>query len=496
MVSLQGRIWSKIEQGLGLKHSLPLLIDEVELCLIMQLLLLGSNSTIGYKLSVLSFLSIHLLRGGYRWQLIPTYLSASIFFATQGHSTTFRVIQLLLSGATIGLCYVVPSVPVMDGRGKALGVQDLTLDGPSGKFWVRCFYPTRGSASAPEIGNFLILSRKVIFNAGLSVVAIVASVYAISYSERSNSQPPLLWFSMFVAIHLYRLAHNSLYALPSSAYIPSSEFSSVLGGVAAFATLPRILFSHMSHMRINCIEDAPVFSLNDDKNDEKLKVAFVLHGLGGTRCFYSFICMRLAAEGYFVISPEFSDGTACMTQLPDGTKRPYESYVLKDGEKLVCEGSHSWRRRQLEHRAQEMKIIVDFFSSLSDQQSLLGKADNLPTTAPSDPYIRWNLKGSGLASFFRDSLSHNNAKSGVAIDPEVTVLLDIKNPLIVGHSFGAATAIHLQSSTDYHATAFRGSIHRFENEAVSVITYTYCLAYSQVVQHCITLHHHQYRTVD
>ena len=466
MDSLQGRIWSKIVLSLGFRHSLPLLIDEVELCLIVQLLFLGSNSTIGYKLSVLPFLSIHLLRGGYRWQLLPTYLSASLLFAAHGHSTIFRVIQLLLGSATVGLCYVVPSVPVMHGRGKALGVQDLTLDGPSGKFWVRCFYPTRGSASVSQIGNSPMPGARGLSSTGLSVVAIVASVYAISYSERSDNQPPLLWFSMFVAIHLYRLAHNLLYALPISAYIPSSEFSSVLGGVAAFATLPRILFSHMSHMRINCIEDAPVFFLKDDKSDGKLKVAFVLHGLGGTRCFYSFICMRLAAEGYFVISPEFSDGTACMTQLPDGTKRPYESYVLKDGEKLVCEGSHSWRRRQLEHRAQEMKIIVEFFSSLSDQQTLLGKGDKPATFDLSDPYMRWRSNGS--ASDFLDSLSFNNAKRSVAIDPEVTVLLDIKNPLIVGHSFGAATAIHLQRSAEIHATAFRGCIDRFENEAVPV----------------------------
>lgn len=447
---------------------MPLFIDDVELCLIVQLLFLGSNSTFGFKISVLSFLSIHLLRGGYRWQLLPTYLSASILFAVQGHITILRVIQLFLSGATVGLCYVVPSVPVMNGRGKSLGVQDLTLEGPSGKFWVRCFYPTRGFASVPETGNFPMPCKTGLFNAGLSVVTIVASVYTISYSERSDYQPPLLWFSTFVAIHLYRLAQNSLYTLPTSAYIPPSEFSSVLGGVAAFATLPRILFSHMSHMRISCIEDAPVFSSKDDKSDAKLKVAFVLHGLGGTRCFYSHICMRLAAEGYFVISPEFSDGTACMTQLPDGTKRPYEPYKLKDGEKLVCAGSHSWRKRQLEHRAHEMKIIADFFSSLTDQQPLIGESDNLPKITPNDPYIRWKLKRSGSASCFLDSLSFNGAKRSSAPDAEATVLLDIKNPLIVGHSFGAATAIHLQRSADDRAAAFRGCIDRSENETIVV----------------------------
>lgn len=459
MSSFLGQVWSKIVSKLGLTHTLPLLIDEIELCLIVQLLLLGASNTIGYKISVLSFLVVHLFRGGYRWQLIPTYLSASIFFVTQGHMTILRVTQILLGAATVGLCYVVPSVPMMNGRGKALGVQDLTFEGPSGKFWVRCFYPTRGAASIPGAANFPTPSRSGALKATFSVVTIIASSSAISYLERSNYQAPLLWFSMFIAIHLFRLACDFLYALPTSAYIPSSEFPVVLGGVANFATLPKILFSHMSHMRINCTEDAPVFY--DKKSENKLKVAFVLHGLGGTRCFYSFICMRLAAEGYFVISPEFGDGTACMTQFPDGTKRPYESYKTKDGEKMVSEGSHSWRRRQLEHRAQEMEIIVRFFSSLGDQ----GKGDVLPSQSEViqvNPCIRWNLKNGGSGSYFGDSLSISNVKRSTAIDKERSVLLDIKNPLIVGHSFGAATAIHLQSSGESEATTFRSCLNRLE----------------------------------
>lgn len=448
--------WSRVAYALSLSHSLPLLIDEVELCMIGYVIALATDHTVGFKVPLISCFGLHLLRGGYRWQLSPIYLSVLIFFAVQGYPSTVRFIQIACTILTIGLCHIIPSIPLMDGRGKALGVQDLTLDGPSGKFWVRCFYPTIGTVDKSIPCGFPV-NNKLNVNTGLSVATILLSACAISYLEVVDSIPSLLYFSVFAFLHFCRLAYDMQYGLPSVAYISRSEFPSVLSGLSSFSKLPSLLFSHMSHMRINCTQDAPVYN-EAEKTGGKLKVAFVLHGLGGTRSMYSFICMRLASEGYFVICPEFGDGTACMSHLPDGLKREYTAYSLMDGEIEMSEGNLKFRRDQLEHRAQEMSIIVKYFSSLGDIVDTTGGKDE-----ENGSDIRWNRNSVGgqSLSYFLDSLSPLIDEKSRFGRP--AVLLDILNPCIVGHSFGGATAIHVDRSPDEYAAHFRSTVNRLNS---------------------------------
>ena len=445
--SLYRRCWSSIASAISLSHSLPLLKDEIELCLLVYVLALATTHSIGFKVSLISCLGLHLLRGGYRWQLVPVYLSACVFFCVQGYVSAMRVMQIFCTLVSVALCYLIPSIPLINGKGKALGVQDLTFDGPSGKFWVRCFYPTKGTATNPEIAEFPVRS-KINMKTIVSIATMVLSFSAIVYLEEGDSLPSLRLFSFFFFLHFCRLAYDSVYGLPSTAYIPGSEVVSVLDGVSDFAKLPSVMFSHMSHIRINCTQDAPVYN-EAESTGGKLKVAFVLHGLGGTRCFYSFICMRLAAEGYFVICPEFGDGSACMSQLADGLKRGYENYKFEEGEIEASEGAFKWRHGQLEHRAEEMAIIVKHFASMSSVGPL-----------QHSPAVRWQRRsGATTPSYFQHSLLPN-LKGLKASDNSSGVQLDIRNPYIMGHSFGGATAIHVQRSSDKHATDFRSSIDR------------------------------------
>ena len=447
--------WSKIANALHLTHSLPLFIDEIEFCLIGYVVFLATDHSVGYKVPLISCFGLHLLRGGYRWQLSPIYLAVLIFFTIRGYPSVVKFIQISCAIVTIGLCHVIPSIPLMDGRGKSLGVQDLTFDGPSGQFWVRCFYPTLGTDNKPAISGFPV-KNKFTVKTFLSIVTILLSAYAISYVEVVDSVRSLLCFSVFGLVHFLRLVYDVYFGLPSVAYISRSEFPSVLYGISSFSKLPSLLFSHMSHMRINCTQDAPVYN-DSEKMGCKLKVAFVLHGLGGTRSMYSFICMRLASEGYFVVCPEFGDGTACMSHLPDGVKRIYTSYSLMDGEVEISEGNWKFRRDQLEHRAQEMSTIVKYFSGLSGPgSSIVGlKAKE------SSPSARWkrNSTRQSSRSYFIDSLSPLPIDKGC--NSKQAVLLDILNPCIVGHSFGGATAIHVQRSMDKHAAYFRSTIDRY-----------------------------------
>jgi hypothetical protein len=458
-------LWSETAAMLSLGHTLPILRDEIEICLVVSSFFVVASQTAGFKACLVTCMLLHLVRGGSRWQLIPTYFSVFLLSVVQGYSIALTILHFVCAILTLCLCYIIPSVPLMSGRGKALGVQDLTFEGPSGKFWVKCFYPTYGTADKPQVDNFPSPSKSWIIKALASVGTILCAIAVMKYTALSQSIPSLIWFSAFSALHLCRIVYDAQYGLPSSAYISATEFPSVAEGVASFAMLPKLIFTHMSLMRINCTQDAPVYF---GESGSKLKVAFVLHGLGGTRDFYSFICMRLAAEGYFVIAPEFSDGTACMSVFPDGFKRKYESYVPKNGENLACEGSHVWRRKQLEHRSQEMDIIVKFFASLSDEkiaidgtipESTSTSASLSKFTPPTLPSVRWKRMADKSESFFSKSLSIG-VKKGCAQGSVVTGAIDIKNPFIVGHSFGAATAIHIQRSAESHATQFRSHLNR------------------------------------
>merc|ERR1712139_431684 len=53
-------------------------------------------------------------------------------------------------------------------------------------------------------------------------------------------------------------------------------------------------------------------------------VALFSHGLCGTRSMYSTLCTELASQGYIVIAPEHTDGSACLA-VSNGTLVNYVS---------------------------------------------------------------------------------------------------------------------------------------------------------------------------
>lgn len=473
---LPRKTWQKITSFFSISHSIPIFVDEIEICLFAYIVALTSIETIGLKISLVSCLLLHFLRGGYRWQLIGLYGGVLItsILSNLLYESLIKIILLLSAITTLALCYLIPSVPMMDGRGKPLGVQDLTFEGPSGQFWVKCFYPTRVVDKEKADDDNFPSENRGIMKLYVSLAIIMISVTIRMYLEGTDSDMAkekggmisLISFYLFPIIHLNRLLYDTKYALPSSPYISVLESTQVLNGIASFAKLPQFIFQHMKHMSINCTEDAPVcFHVTDEeietedknKTPKQMKVAFLIHGLGGSRSLYSHICLRLASEGYFVICPEFGDRTACFSLLAGGETRVYTSYVAAKGEAELSEGYQEFRRNQLEHRAVEMGIIVKYFSSLGHQKQEVGKAGTVK-----EPLVRWNRSNAG-GSFFINSLSAISIDTESRVGEKETrspVSLDIAHPYLVGHSFGGATAIHLQTSNEKGAVQFRSIIER------------------------------------
>lgn len=68
-----------------------------------------------------------------------------------------------------------------------------------------------------------------------------------------------------------------------------------LRGLALFAKLPVILFSHLSLVETNSFLDVEPLPV---KSKDKKPLVVFCHGLGGTRATYSAFCNELASVGY------------------------------------------------------------------------------------------------------------------------------------------------------------------------------------------------------
>jgi hypothetical protein len=135
----------------------------------------------------------------------------------------------------------------------------------------------------------------------------------------------------------------------------------------------------------------------------KLPIAIYSHGLTGSAELYSYQTMSLAANGTFVISITHSDSSAIDVTRKDGSFISYDPKISQlAGMKETFEDSVKQRRRQVDYRARELLAAADALAKLNERN-----ADE--------------LKELGVS--FVDKL-------------------DLKDIVVLGHSFGGATAIN------------------------------------------------------
>ncbi|KAI8613633.1 platelet-activating factor acetylhydrolase [Chytriomyces sp. MP71] len=131
---------------------------------------------------------------------------------------------------------------------------------------------------------------------------------------------------------------------------------------------------------------------------QQLPVVVFSHGLGGNQTVYSTLCGTLASYGFVVISIEHRDKSASVSARANYLERiDYQKPPSEDAESRV------FRQKQLGQRLDE---VEEAFQLLQDLNKGL-KIDNLLSTKL----------------------------------PNLTGRLDMENAIMVGHSFGAATAL-------------------------------------------------------
>lgn len=208
---------------------------------------------------------------------------------------------------------------------------------------------------------------------------------------------------------------------------------SITRGYANFLGLPPRLLSSVGLIGLNYTElpaytDAPLLqpptaarAPADGAGGDAQKVAggrwpcmVFSHGLGGTRNAYSQICGSLASGGSVVCAVEHRDNSAAISVVDEAETVEYVSIKETNAETIAK------RRNQLNQRAYEYRLAIELVRSLNAEGTTLWQAGDFVGTT--------SLKQAddSLVSQFAGKLD----------------CLGLRRFVAVGHSFGAATAVH------------------------------------------------------
>ena len=229
--------------------------------------------------------------------------------------------------------------------------------------------------------------------------------YCVGFVDFEILKPPATFSgkSEGVLVRIYYPTMQDFSQEARANWIPSSEY---FPGYGYFLRIPSLLFTPLSRyflsgVKIWAMEDAP--PLLEGISDSSLII--FSHGLGGIRTTYSTMCCELASHGFFIAAIEHRDGSASMTLLPDKQILTYE-IIEKDSP-----GEFEKRQRQLKYRTEEVSLLYQFLKNHPNSNEL-----------------------EEFKLIIRDS------SQGILDALKGVIKTD--NLALLGHSFGAVTAIN------------------------------------------------------
>ena len=167
------------------------------------------------------------------------------------------------------------------------------------------------------------------------------------------------------------------------------------------------------------------------------------HGVGCSRLMYSSFCGEMASRGYIVVAVEHRDGTgpSSSIKLVNGETRDLEFVNWQDVEwpnlpaDAQPDNDTTLRHDQLDMRAEEIKAIIETMRGIS-------RGEPVVETSLRSPHFDW-------------------ARWGPAWDA-----LDVKQPIMTGHSLGGSVALLAAARRDQFdfrsVVAFDPAIQRLE----------------------------------
>lgn len=464
-----GRLcWQRVAKVLRLPHNVPLLRDELEISLLLYLIYkVIPRSDLPNNLTLFSgvfCLCAHFVRGS-RWQLTPIYIALllSFYFSTSTSSNTYMTIFISVCiFLALILCFLTPIQPPIVVKScpdkVCVGIQDIVLIEPGSSryspytgtsFIARAYYPIDPIPQTIKTEYFLIPALSVLHHV-LSDLNTFNGIFGIIH----------LIISTQIGLYLF---HNAVF----SEYVP--EGYPVLKAIAKFGELPWVLFSHLTTVRLHCREDGLIA--------ERAKNILLFYpGLCCSRTVHASACMEAAHKGYFVVCLESSDRTPPLSVTPPEFKprayKSFEEYLTEhstNGDSVPLtptEIGHQFRHDQLNIRTRESQAIMDFLKkhSLSVAGTKNNKDDdnmNIGNIYLGFSHLRANYTLDNILSlkWWRSSTLqyfNNHHKSAFWASLHNHKFQSFE-PVIMGHSFGGATALHLGADEGSDAVAFRSN---------------------------------------
>lgn len=195
-------------------------------------------------------------------------------------------------------------------------------------------------------------------------------------------------------------------------WIPWIPDNSYIEGIAAVLMLFPIFIKGLFWWGGNTL--IPAVYGEKIRNEKKLKCIIFSHGLGGSRFLYSNVCCELASNGFVVFAIEHRDRSASHTyyyQNKDHAELDMRTHIKYKIVSLNDKHYHN-RNEQVKLRSQECSRCLDFILNLNKGEVPENIMDRVPTAKKSDFKLN-----------------------------DLVGILDIDNIIMMGHSFGGATAL-------------------------------------------------------
>ncbi|KAG5890183.1 hypothetical protein JTB14_014349 [Gonioctena quinquepunctata] len=200
-------------------------------------------------------------------------------------------------------------------------------------------------------------------------------------------------------------------------WIPWIEDANYLVGISKVIKVPitilRIVFWWYGNVHV------PVLYGEKVRSEEKLKCIIVSHGLGGSRFLYSKVCSDLASHGFMVVCLEHRDHSSCFTyHYDDEENAKLDKRTAIEFEHIPFGEKHyQLRNEQIKMRSSECIKVIDVLKNLNNGIV----PDNVMDKSEKRNSFHFELK-------------------------DLIGKIDTENFTLMGHSFGAATALYASTT--------------------------------------------------
>ncbi|KAK9888149.1 hypothetical protein WA026_000418 [Henosepilachna vigintioctopunctata] len=196
-------------------------------------------------------------------------------------------------------------------------------------------------------------------------------------------------------------------------WIPWVADSSYIEGIANVLMLLPVVVRGLMWWSGNTY--IPVLYGEKIRKDKKMKCVILSHGLGGTRFLYTNVCCELASQGFIVFALEHRDKSAANTYFYENeehAKSNIRSFVRFKRVPL-SKGHFETRNKQVNLRSSDCGRVLDFIFGLN--------AGNIPHNVLDD--VRCKRENCDFSLL------------------DLSGCLDVDNIIMMGHSFGGASAL-------------------------------------------------------